>query len=176
MLDTKRREFIALLGAGGLLLAVKVRRARAQQPTMPVVGFLNAASPDTNTDRLRAFRQGLKEIGFIEGENVAVEYRWAENQFDRLPTLAAELVRRQVAVIVATGGSIPALAAKAATTTVPIVFTVPEDPVRFWSCRQPCPAGRQCDRHQFFQCRVGGKAAGNPSRDRPRNHSHCRAH
>jgi ABC-type uncharacterized transport system substrate-binding protein len=97
---------------------------------MPVVGFLNAASPDTNTDRVRAFRQGLKEVGFIEGENVAVEYRWAENQFDRLPTLAAELVRRQVAVIVATGGSIPALAAKAATTTVPIVFTVPEDPVR----------------------------------------------
>jgi ABC-type uncharacterized transport system substrate-binding protein len=100
--------------------------ARAQQPT-PVVGFL---SPDGYSDRVGAFRQGLKDAGSVEGENVAVEYRWAENQLDRLHALAADLVRRRVAVIVASGGPAPALAAKAATTTTPIVFIVPEDPVK----------------------------------------------
>ena len=103
---------------------------RGAQPAMPVIGFLNPTSAGTQADRLRAFHHGLKETGHVEGENVAIEYRWAEGQYDRLPALAAELARRHVAVIVATGASVPAFAAKAATTTIPIVFTVPDDPVR----------------------------------------------
>ncbi len=112
MLDMKRREFIALLGGGGLLLTAKVRRARAQQPGMPVIGFLHGASPVAWADPLRGFHRGLKDVGFVEGENVAIVYRWAEGQLDRLPALAAELVRRQVSVIAAFATA-TALAAKA---------------------------------------------------------------
>ena len=122
----RRREFIALLGGA----IAWPRPVRAQQPVMPVIGFLNSQSPDTLADRLRGFHRGLKENGFVEGETVSIDYRWAENQVDRLPVLAAELVRRRVAVIATTGGPGVVLAAKAATTTIPIVFVVPEDPVR----------------------------------------------
>src|SRR5215813_59790 len=127
MSGISRREFMSLLGGAAAIWPLP---ARAQQPGAPVIGVINAGSPDTQLDRMRAFRQGLKDAGHVEGENVTIEYRWAENQIDRVPALVSELIRRQVAVIVATGGSDPALAAKAATTTIPIVFTIPEDPVR----------------------------------------------
>jgi putative ABC transport system substrate-binding protein len=122
----RRRTFITMVGGA----AAWPLAAGAQQATMPVVGFLHPSPPDAYSDRLRAFRQGLKDAGFIEGENVAIEYRWADNQIDRLPALAAELVQRRVAVIAATGGVPSPLAAKAATTTIPIVFIAAEDPVR----------------------------------------------
>src|SRR4051812_41471540 len=147
----RRREFITLLG-GAVAWPVA---ARAQQ-TLPVIGILHSQSPDGFESRLRAFRQGLKEVGFVEGENVTIEYAWGENRPDRLPALAAGLVRRQVAAIVAFAPA-AALAAKEATSSIPIVFGVPDDPVRLGLVTSLARPGGNITGFNFFLLEVTAK-------------------
>jgi putative ABC transport system substrate-binding protein len=149
----RRREFVTLLGSTAAAWPFGVR---AQQPTMPVIGFLNPTSPDGFRERLRAFRQGLKDTGYVEGENVAIEYRWAENQIDRLPALAADLVRRQVGVI-AVSGIAAVFVAKAATTTIPIVILAAEDPVRLGLVVSLAKPGGNLTGINFFNAELSAK-------------------
>ena len=165
----RRREFISLLGGAAVAWPLA---ARAQHPAMPVIGFLNSQSPDGFTDRLRGFREGLKEGGYVEGETVTIEYRWGESQLDRLPALAADLVRRRVVVITAGGGSPTALAAKAATNTIPIVFLVPENPVQLGLVASLAHPGGNATGINFFQRRIGCKAIRTSARACARSGSH----
>ena len=149
----RRREVITLIGSA----AAWPFAARAQQPVLPVIGFLSPASPEVYANRLGGFRRGLKDAGYVEGENVTILFRWAENQLDQLPELAADLVRRRVTVIVTSPGNSPLVAAKAATTMIPIVFLVSEDPVRHGFVASLARPGGSLTGVNFFNAEVNAK-------------------
>jgi putative ABC transport system substrate-binding protein len=149
----RRREFIAGLGSAAVWPGV----ARAQQPALPVVGFVNGGAADTSADRVRAFRQGLSETGYAEGRNVTVEYHWLEGQYDRLPALMAELVRRRVAVIATPANNAASFAAKAATETIPIVFGLSDDPVKLGFVASLARPGGNATGVNFFIQEMDGK-------------------
>ena len=151
----RRREFVSLFG--GVTVAWPLA-ARAQQPAMPTIAYLGPISPEAVAGRLRAFRQGLKEIGYIEGEDVAIGYRFAEGQNDQLPAMASELARRQVSMLV-TGANAATFAAKAATTTIPIVFGVGDDPVKIGLVTSLGRPGGNLTGINFFSSELGGTVA-----------------
>jgi putative tryptophan/tyrosine transport system substrate-binding protein len=150
----RRRDLIA--ASAGLAIGLP-QFARAQKPATPVVGFLNSASPAPFAPLVAAFRRGMQETGYVEGRNLAITFRWAENRLERLPRLAAELVGLRVAVIAASGGPAPALAAKAATSTIPIVFTVGSDPVRLGLIGSLSHPGHNITGTTFFTAGLDGK-------------------
>ena len=164
----KRREFITILGGA----AAWPSAARAQQAAMPIVGLVGPRSPEESTRLGAAFRKALNETGYIEAQNVMVEYHWLEGQYNRLPTLMADLVRRRVAVIATPAFTAAAPVAKAATTTIP---KRRRRPGQVGSGRQFRPAGRQCDRDKFFGFRSGGQATWSASRPSAQGGSDCRA-
>jgi putative tryptophan/tyrosine transport system substrate-binding protein len=152
----KRREFITLLGSA----AAAPLTARAQQPALPVVGLLNAGSPEQLVEPMAAFRKGLSETGFVEGRNLAFEFRWAHNNLRRMPDMAADLVRRQVAVIAAPGFAPAAIAAKAATSTIPIVFSTGGDPVEIGLVASLSRPGGNVTGVSYMNAELGPKRLG----------------
>jgi hypothetical protein len=167
----RRRDFITLLGG----VAAWPLVARAQQAAKPLVGLINAGMPEPDAYRMSAFQQGLSEAGYVEGKSVAIEYRWAEGRYDLIPELVADLLRRRVAIIATPGSIDAALAAKAATSAVPIVFADAEDPVKSRSRGEPSPAGRQRHRGCCACNRVGRKADADSTRAGSNGHLNRRA-